>query len=1180
MSELEIWNELGNIYYNAEAYDEAIHAYHKAIELDHGCGQSFSNLASIYIHKEYYAEAILMYQKGIELMDNAMDKAILWNRLGDAYLRVDDYDDAMAAYQTAAEFDPKNDSLKNDLAKVKLGSPHSPSTGNPASLKTAAETGPIQAPPPSAEPPVTESTCLESQESPASGSAPEETEIAATAAEISVIPSNLAVPESACLESQETLVSRPVPEETEIKTPPEAQSSLSGQASPESACLETQETLATGMAPQETEIETKTATETTIETTPEAVPQTPSILSDPAVAESVCVQPEEILAEETRAGEPGLVENKMESASVLETSSSLADTPVTEPVSLQPEENLAEAAPVEKMLMSEPRLAESDMETETVLKVASILSDPPVADPACLQPEKNHAEETLASEPGWVKSEMEMEAETVPQTPSNRPDPADRTDPETACWIFKTNEPADLVDADKNSSTIKPPLILGSRLLIEAPGEEAASTAIGQAEGLSDMEKKDATDAPDQLNAGIVDSANPADIENPEPLDRAGKKNPLIEPRMGEPINSRAHALLKLGLLHWRRGDNEGSLQFLKTALNLAAVFSDNQFEALCFNAIARVETDLGKAEEAIRAYENAASLDPEHIFPWSDLGYLYSKGDRYEEALAAFKKAIGHNPKDPISWNGLGDVYHKLGRNEEAISAYQLGNVLDRPARNESAITLVQKDSDTDGEDPRILEEMGKINYINGAYDDAINAYSNAIELLEVATDKARLWKRLGDAYQRLNENDNATAAYRKAAELGPENAALQDNAARIATPPVSLDPKSCPETSKPIVEIDQEDSQSFESGHSGPVSAEPEEAGATESDPSTGSGSVEAAWAVPEVLPAHSGTARDPEPEAPYWVFEPSSPVRDVHQPKAQFTSAAEPLGNTKPSPAFVLPKFTSQALLDKPLLTDTYADTAVMVVEQTPEKEETAKMDYTQPFIPQAVQDRSFSEVEVIESSLPEPVNLDTPAPASANPIDRIANQIGTNIHTLEKDIAAYQKVTEINPLNDRAWDALGNMYEATGLHNEAINAYEKAISLASQREVYHYHLGLAHAAQKRYDKAIRALQKVVALNPDYMLAHCALAGYYRRIGKEAEAKEHIAIARPYIESENDYNQACFESICGNTERALAFLRNALDKKQIQVELVRGDPDLDFIRNDPRFEELIIRSRNIRQ
>ena len=186
----------------------------------------------------------------------------------------------------------------------------------------------------------------------------------------------------------------------------------------------------------------------------------------------------------------------------------------------------------------------------------------------------------------------------------------------------------------------------------------------------------------------------------------------------------------------------------------------------------------------------------------------------------------------------------------------------------------------------------------------------------------------------------------------------------------------------------------------------------------------------------------------------------------------------------------------------------------------------------------------------------------------------DQSASDFHTLENDIAAYRKVTEINPLNDRAWDALGNMYEATGLHSEAIAAFEKAISLASQREVYHYHLGLAHAAQKRYDKAIQALQKVVALNPDYMLAHCALAGYYRRVGRETEAREHIVIARPYMESENYYNQACFESICGNVDRAFVFLKNALDKNQVQNELVRSDPDLDFIRSDPRFDELLNR------
>ena len=142
MSEHEVWNELGNIYYNAGAYDEAIHAYHRAIELDHGCGQSFNNLADIFIRKEFYGEAILMYQKGIGVLKNSAEKAGLWNRLGDVYLKLGRYGEALQAYQTAVELDPNNAELEDDLAKVKMGSAHlplameSPTSENPVELST------------------------------------------------------------------------------------------------------------------------------------------------------------------------------------------------------------------------------------------------------------------------------------------------------------------------------------------------------------------------------------------------------------------------------------------------------------------------------------------------------------------------------------------------------------------------------------------------------------------------------------------------------------------------------------------------------------------------------------------------------------------------------------------------------------------------------------------------------------------------------------------------------------------------------------------------------------------------------------------------------------------------------------------------------------------------------------
>ena len=38
MSEHELWNELGNLYFMSGAYDQAIHAYQRSIQLDAGFG--------------------------------------------------------------------------------------------------------------------------------------------------------------------------------------------------------------------------------------------------------------------------------------------------------------------------------------------------------------------------------------------------------------------------------------------------------------------------------------------------------------------------------------------------------------------------------------------------------------------------------------------------------------------------------------------------------------------------------------------------------------------------------------------------------------------------------------------------------------------------------------------------------------------------------------------------------------------------------------------------------------------------------------------------------------------------------------------------------------------------------------------------------------------------------------
>jgi mannose-6-phosphate isomerase-like protein (cupin superfamily) len=54
---------------------------------------------------------------------------------------------------------------------------------------------------------------------------------------------------------------------------------------------------------------------------------------------------------------------------------------------------------------------------------------------------------------------------------------------------------------------------------------------------------------------------------------------------------------------------------------------------------------------------------------------------------------------------------------------------------------------------------------------------------------------------------------------------------------------------------------------------------------------------------------------------------------------------------------------------------------------------------------------------------------------------------------------------------------------------------------------------------------------------------------------------------------YNAACIASLFGNTDDALAWLHKALEMNQDEIyEYLREDSDLDNIRNDPRFQELL--------
>lgn len=117
----EVWNKKGNIHFQNADYDKAISAYNKAIELDRSFGWPYSNLALTYLTMGKFAEAILLYQKSASLLQKTEEQAASWNSLGNIYRHLNDYENALNAYQKADELDPLNAGKRDQVDLVAAG---------------------------------------------------------------------------------------------------------------------------------------------------------------------------------------------------------------------------------------------------------------------------------------------------------------------------------------------------------------------------------------------------------------------------------------------------------------------------------------------------------------------------------------------------------------------------------------------------------------------------------------------------------------------------------------------------------------------------------------------------------------------------------------------------------------------------------------------------------------------------------------------------------------------------------------------------------------------------------------------------------------------------------------------------------------------------------------------------
>ena len=442
-----------------------------------------------------------------------------------------------------------------------------------------------------------------------------------------------------------------------------------------------------------------------------------------------------------------------------------------------------------------------------------------------------------------------------------------------------------------------------------------------------------------------------------------------------------------------------------------------------------------------------------------------------------------------------------------------ELGNLYFMNGAYETAINAYLRSIQLDGKFGRAHSNLALAFVHTGRHAEAIKLYRRSIELLTDLKEKAITWNRLGALYRQIRDYKNAIEAYQQADVLAQQLGG------------VNFENKNPLAVSTPVFDLNSIPGEDDLTNQTRKVNPSEKFNALVKSAKSK----VEPAWFDDDLVPL------DPEKILQEMEAKPQDAVMPVNE-QGQWAAA-----------------YTE----------DMAFSNSLEVTEDG-----------------QAIQDEELGDdlqsEEIVETGNESRSSAETTASGMiqySQTMELLPELTSTELKAIEIDIARYKTETINNPRNVSAWERLGDAYKSAGMYKEAIHAIKTAIANNSTKPAYYYRLGLIYAAERREAEAVLAFEKVLELNPKHALAHTSLGSHYKKMGMDELAQSHIKQAlNTNFRDENEYNRACLEAICGNTDRAIELLQIALQTRQTHVDWARNDPDLDSLHDDQRFKALL--------
>jgi len=172
--------------------------------------------------------------------------------------------------------------------------------------------------------------------------------------------------------------------------------------------------------------------------------------------------------------------------------------------------------------------------------------------------------------------------------------------------------------------------------------------------------------------------------------------------------------------------------------------------------------------------------------------------------------------------------------------------------------------------------------------------------------------------------------------------------------------------------------------------------------------------------------------------------------------------------------------------------------------------------------------------------------------------------------QEALAAVRRAVELDPLS--AWNISeeGRILYRARRYADAIARYQRALELDPGYLPALSRIAEVYAQLGKYDEALAWAQKYQQTSGDPRLSLRLMASIYARTGKRHEAAEALRT----IEKNGDvdeYGLAVIYSALGDHDRAIAELEKLVQKRSAMPFVFVG-PELDSLRSDPRFQQLL--------